>query len=84
MKKPQDSTDLIPSGMITSISTLNNVVLEQLISIKAQVVSIAAVKVVKSQYRGTKKKQVLIRDTTSSIEVILWSSIGFWGIQLRC
>lgn len=69
------SDDLIPSGMVTSISALNNVASEQLISIKAQVVNISAVKVAKTQYQGTLKKQeVLIRDTTSSIKVILWES----------
>ena len=69
------SADLIPSGMITSISALNNVASEQLISIKAQVVNISAVKVVKTQFQGTLKKQeVLIRDTTGSIKVILWES----------
>ena len=36
------SADLIPSGVITSISALNNVASEQLISIKAQVVNISA------------------------------------------
>lgn len=69
------SDDLIPSGMVTSISALNNLASEQLISIKAQVVNISAVKVVKTQYLGTLKEQeVLIRDTTSSIKVILWES----------
>jgi len=58
------SDDLIPSGMVTSIFALNNVASEQLISIKAQVLNISAVKVVKTQYQGTLKKQeVLIRDT---------------------
>ena len=61
--------------MITGISALNNVASEQLISIKAQVVNISAVKVVRTQYQGTLKKQeILIRDTTSSIKVILWES----------
>ena len=61
--------------MITSISALNNVASEQLISVKAQVVNISAVKVVKTQYQVTLKKQeVLIRDTTSSVKVILWES----------
>jgi len=40
------SDDLIPSGVVTSISALNNVASEELISIKAQVVNISAVKVV--------------------------------------
>ena len=69
------SADLIPNGAINSISALNNVASEQLISIKAQVVNISAVKVVKTQYQGTLKKQeVLIRDATSSIKVTLWES----------
>ena len=69
------SADLIPSGVITSISALNNVASEQLISIKAEVVNISAVKVVRTQYQGTLKKQeVLIRDTTSSMKLILWES----------
>ena len=69
------SADLIPSGVINSISALNNVASEQVISIKAEVVNISAVKVVKTQYQGTLKKQeVLIRDPTSSIKVILWES----------
>ncbi|XP_015779239.1 PREDICTED: uncharacterized protein LOC107357102 [Acropora digitifera] len=69
------SDDLIPSGVVTSISALNNVASEQVISIKAQVVNISAVKVVKTQYQGTLKKQeILKRDTTSSIKVILWES----------
>ena len=63
------SDDLIPSGVITSISALKNVASEQLISVKAQVVNISAVKVVKTQYQGTLKKQeVLIRD------IIIWQS----------
>lgn len=69
------SADLIPTGVITGISALNNVASEQLISIKAQVVNISAVKVVRTQYQGTLKKQeILIRDTASSIKVILWES----------
>lgn len=63
--------------MVSSISALNNVASEQLISTKAQVVNIAATKVVNTQYQGTLKKQeVLIRDPTSSIRVILWESYG--------
>ena len=69
------SDDLIPSGGVTSISAINNVASEQLISIKAQVVNISAVKVVKTQYQGTLNKQeVLIRDTANSIKLILWES----------
>lgn len=63
--------------MVSSFSALNNVASEQLISTKAQVVNIAATKVVNTQYQGTLKKQeVLIRDPTSSIRVILWESYG--------
>lgn len=63
--------------MVSSISALNNVASEQLISTKAQLVNIAATKVVNTQYQGTLKKQeVLIRDPTSSIRVILWESYG--------
>ena len=69
------SDDLMPSGLVTSISALNNAASEELISIKAQVVNISAVKIVKTQYQGTLKKQdVLIGDTTSSIKMILWES----------
>ena len=61
--------------MVSSISTLNNVASGNLITIKAQVVNIAATKVVNMQYQRTLKKQeVLIRDPTSSIKVILWES----------
>ena len=61
--------------MVSSISTLNNVASENLITIKAQVVNIAATKVVNMQYQRTLKKQeVLITDPTSSIKVILWES----------
>ena len=61
--------------MVSSISTLNNVASENLITIKVQVVNIAATKVVNMQYQRTLKKQeVLIRDPTSSIKVILWES----------
>ena len=74
MKKPQDSTTLIPSGLVTSISAKNNAAFEQLIRIKPQVVNISVVKIVKTQYQGTLKKQeVLIGDTTSSIKMILWA-----------
>ena len=66
------SDDPMPSGLVTSISALNNAASEQLISIKAQVVNFSAVKIVKTQYQGTLKKQdVLIGDTTSSIKMIL-------------
>ena len=69
------SDDPMPSGLVTSISALNNAASEQLISIKAQVVNFSAVKIVKTQYQGTLKKQdVLIGDTTSSIKMILWES----------
>ena len=54
---------------------MNTVASGNLISIKAQVVNIAATKVVNMQYQRTLKKQeVLIRDPTSSIKVILWES----------
>ena len=56
------SEDLIPTRVVSSNSALNNVASEQLISIKAQVVNIAATKAVNTQYQGTLKKQeVLIR-----------------------
>lgn len=83
------SDDLMPSGLVTSIFALNNAASEQLISIKAQVVNISAVKIVKTQYQGTLKKQdVLIGDTTSSIKMILltpdsWLGILRWTLMLN-
>lgn len=71
----EHSAKLLVTGIANSIASLTEVAAEQVISVKAEVSEISGVKIVHTQHQGTLKKQeVLIRDTTSSIKVILWET----------
>lgn len=71
----EHSAKLLVTGIATSIASLTEVAAEQVISVKAEVSEISGVKTVHTQHQGTLKKQeVLIRDNTSSIKVILWET----------
>ena len=69
----QHSSKLLVTGIANTIASLNEVAPEQLVSVKAEIPEVSGVKSVKTQYQGTLRKQeVLIRDTTSSMKVVLW------------
>lgn len=69
----QHSSKLFVTGIASTIASLNEVAPEQLINVKAEIAEVSAVKTIKTQYQGTLKKQeVLIRDSTSSIKLVLW------------
>ena len=69
----QHSAKLLASGVANTIASLNEVAPEQLVSVKAEIAEVSGVKTVKTQHQGTLKKQeVLIRDATSSMKVVLW------------
>lgn len=69
------SPKLVGTGVADSIVSLSEVAAEQLITVKAEVSQISGVKTVRILHRGVLKKQeVLIRDTTSSIKVVLWEA----------
>ena len=60
---------------VMPISSIANLDLEQLVSVKAQVAHLSGVKIVHTQHQGTLKKQdVIIRDTTGSIKLTLRGS----------
>ena len=69
----QHSAKLLAGGVANTIASLNEAAPEQLVSVKAEIAEVSGVKTVKTQHRGTLKKQeVLIRDATSSMKVVLW------------
>ena len=69
----QHSSKLLITGLANTIASLNEVAPEQLISVKAEIAEVSGVKIVNTQHQGTLKKQeVLVRDTTSSMKVVLW------------
>ena len=69
----QHSSKLLVTGIANTIVSLNEVAPEQLVSIEAEIAEVSGVKSVKTQHQGTLRKQeVLTRDTTSSIKVVLW------------
>ena len=64
---------LSATGIIPSISVLEKLALEQLVSIKAHVVEVANVKQIETHSKNSLKKQdVLVADTTNYIKVVLW------------
>ncbi|CAB4011402.1 Hypothetical predicted protein [Paramuricea clavata] len=68
------SDNLTASGIIP-ISSIANLAVEQLVSVKAEVAHLSGVKILQTQHQGTLKKQeVIIRDTTSSIKLTLWGN----------
>ena len=60
--------------MAISISSLNDLAGEQLVTIKAEVAQISGVKRIETQDQGRLNRQeVILRDVTVSIKAILWS-----------
>ncbi|KXJ06662.1 hypothetical protein AC249_AIPGENE6379 [Exaiptasia diaphana] len=58
---------------VVSIAKLVDVASEQLVKVKAQVLSISGPKVINTQHQGTLRKQdVTLRDTATSIKLVLW------------
>lgn len=56
-------------------TTLQKIVAEQLVSLKAQVVQLSGVKILHTQHNGTLKKQeALVRDAASSTKIDLWEN----------
>ncbi|CAB3997651.1 Hypothetical predicted protein, partial [Paramuricea clavata] len=69
----QHSSKLLITGLANTIASLNEVAPEQLISVKAEIAEVSGVKIVNTQHQGMLKKQeVLVRDTTSPMKVVLW------------
>ena len=69
------SNKLTTTGMAISISSLNDLAGEQLVTLKAQVAQISGVKRIETQHQGRLNKQeVILRDVTGSIKAILWQS----------
>ena len=71
----QYSEDLAAStsGQPISLSSIHNLVGEQLISIKAEATSISGIKVLTTQFSGrTQKQEVIVRDNTAWVKVVLW------------
>ena len=61
--------------MAISISSLNDLAGEQLVTIKAEVAQISGVKRIETQDQGRLNRQeVILRDVTGSIKAILWQS----------
>ena len=69
------SNKLTTTGMAISISSLNDLAGEQLVTIKAEVAQISGVKRIETQDQGRLNRQeVILRDVTGSIKAILWES----------
>ena len=67
------SNKLTSTGTAKTISSLNELAPEQVVTLKAEVAQVSSVKKIHTQYQGALKKQeVLLRDSTSSIKAILW------------
>ncbi|CAB3983684.1 Hypothetical predicted protein [Paramuricea clavata] len=61
------------TGLATNIPSLQHVASEQLLSVKGEVAKMSGVKVINTQRQGPLSKQeILIRDTTSSMKIVLW------------
>lgn len=66
------SEDLSATG-IAPISSIQNLAVEQLVSVKAQVARLSGVKVRQTQHQGTLKMQeAIVRDPTGFIKLTLW------------
>ena len=67
------SDELQANEPVTNISAIHKLAPEQLITVKAEIVSVSSVKAINTQHSGKLNKQeVIIRDTTSSVKVVLW------------
>ena len=68
-----DYIDPVMPNDVVSIAKLVDVASEQLVKVKAQVLSISGPKVINTQHQGTLRKQdVILRDTATSIKLVLW------------
>lgn len=68
-------TELTASGILPDLSALEKLAAEQLVTIKAEVAQVSAVKTLHTQYQGVLKKQeVIIRDPTTSVKLLLWEN----------
>ena len=67
------TTDSLTATGFVTIAALEKLASEQLISVKAQVAKISGTKKLQTQYQGILTSQeVIIRDPTTSIKLILW------------
>ena len=65
--------DVITANDVTSISALINVMPEQIITLKAQVIHVSPVKVMITQNHGPLRKQeVMLKDPSGTIKLVLW------------
>ncbi len=61
------------SGDPVNLSAIHNLASEQLICVKGQAAIISGIKMVSTQYSGnTQKQEVIIRDPTVCVKVVLW------------
>ena len=68
-------SELTATGTLPDLSVLEKLAAEQLVTIKAEVAKISAVKTLHTQYQGVLKKQeVIIRDPTTSVKLLLWEN----------
>lgn len=67
-----DELSTISQNSVINLSSILKLAPEQLITVKAQVTNISAVKVFNSNRGKLQKQDVIIRDTTASIKVVLW------------
>ena len=60
-------------GVLPNISAIQQLALEQLLSIKAHVLDVSPLKHINSQKKGNFiKQEVLVGDPTTTIKVVLW------------
>lgn len=63
------------TGILPNLLALEKLAAEQLVTIKAQVAQMSAAKTLRTQHQGVLKKQeLLIRDTTTSVKLLLWEN----------
>ena len=60
------------TGKILNLSAIQKVAGEQLISIKAKVVSLSGAKVQSTRYGQLKKQDIVLADPTAHIKLVLW------------
>lgn len=59
---------------VSTISSLQKVSLEQLVSVHAKVVKLSAVKVLQTSHGSLTKQEAIIFDQSSSIKLVLWET----------
>ncbi|CAB4003729.1 Hypothetical predicted protein [Paramuricea clavata] len=62
------------TSAVATISSLQNLSLEQLVSVHAKVLELSSVKVLHTAHGPLKKQEGVLVDETSSINIILWES----------